>query len=186
MFFVCFFFPLRKKTVPLHALLDYVPARSCSRRPSTDLLCGHCATAPGCSLPPHTLHDPAIYCSQAEAQSIYRYQLAVCSLGTWAITQMDFYMGLAQINNTFPLTPNYIILLILKWKKWAKAKKFDWKRHLLLFLPVLERQRAEKVPCPSCFFLFFVFLFQLKQMEFWLHAVGVISIEKQRSFPRAR
>lgn len=134
--------------------------------------------------PPHTLHDPAIYCSQAEAQSIYKFQLAMCSLGTWAISQMDFYMGLAHINNTFSLTPNYIILLILKWKKWAKAKKFDGKRQLLLFLPVLGRQRAENTPSPSCFFFFF--FFQLKQMEFWLHTVGVISIEKQRSFPRAR
>lgn len=162
MFFVCFFLPLRKKAVPLHAPLDYVPARSCSRRPSTDLLCSHCATAPGCSLPPHTLHDPAIYCSQAEAQSIYKFQLAMCSLGTWAISQMDFYMGLAHINNTFSLTPNYIILLILKWKKWAKAKKFDGKRQLLLFLPVLGRQRAENTPSPSCFFLFCFFFFSVE------------------------
>lgn len=44
-------------------------------------------------------------------------------------------------------------------KKWAKAKKFDGKRHLLLFLPVLGRQRAEEVPCPACFFSFCLFVF---------------------------
>lgn len=158
--FLFVFFPWGKEAVPLHAPLDYVPARSCSRRPSTDLLCSHCATAPGCSLPPHTLHDPAIYCTQAEAQSIYRYQLAVCSLGTWAITQMDFYMGLAHINNTFPLIPQlYNSSHPEVKKKWAKAKKFDGKRHLLLFLPVLGRQRAEEVPCPACFFSFCLFVF---------------------------
>lgn len=59
----------------------------------------------------------------------------------------------------FLSSPSYIILLILKWKKWAKAKKFDWKRHLLLFLPVLGRQRAEEVPCPACFFSFCLFVF---------------------------
>lgn len=163
MFFVWFFFPLRKKAVPLHALPDYVPARSCSRRPSTDLLCSHCATAPGCSLPPHTLHDPAIYCTQAEAQSIYRYQLAVCSLGTWAITQMDFYMGLAQINNTFPLTPNYIILLILKWKKNEQRLRSLMGRDISCcsFLS-WEGKERKRFPVPPVSFLFVCLFFPVE------------------------